>query len=448
MKPLRMTPLEIWIRGRIGLAPGVPLTPNVVRGYQWLRLQETLEHAARNSLYYQGTLTGRLPVATWSEFTSLPFTTAEDIAADPLEFLCISQAEVARVVTLLSSGTSGPPKRLYFESQDLVRTVDFFRCGMSTMVEEGQRVLILLPGGLPGSVGELLTQGLARMNAEGIVHGPIQEPKDALDDILHHRPECLVGIPVQVLALARHPECRRIPRGSIRSVLLSTDYVPNSIVAELEQVFGCAVFQHYGMTEMGYGGGVECDAHDGYHLREADLFVEVIDPITGNLQPDGAVGEVVFTTLTRNAMPLIRYRTGDLARLIPVACPCGSSLRRLGKVRGRVAGEVRIGSSMSLSMADFDEAIFSIPGVLNFQVEVVAADGCHRLCTTVYCDPGRFVEIIGRVQAELNRMPTVRLAVDREILRIEPVHLSPESWFTTGSAKRMLIAGRKERTSA
>jgi phenylacetate-coenzyme A ligase PaaK-like adenylate-forming protein len=230
--------------------------------------------------------------------------------------------------------------------------------------------------------------------------------------------------------------------------LLSTDYVPNSIVAELEQVFGCAVFQHYGMTEMGYGGGVECDAHDGYHLREADLFVEVIDPITGNLQPDGAVGEVVFTTLTRNAMPLIRYRTGDLARLIPVACPCGSSLRRLGKVRGRVAGEVRIGSSMSLSMADFDEAIFSIPGVLNFQVEVVAADGCHRLCTTVYCDPGRFVEIIGRVQAELNRMPTVRLAVDREILRIEPVHLSPESWFTTGSAKRMLIAGRKERTPA
>ena len=187
---------------------------------------------------------------------------------------------------------------------------------------------------------------------------------------------------------------------------------------------------------------------DGYHLREADLFVEVIDPITGNHQPEGADGEVVFTTLSRNAMPLIRYRTGDLARLIPEACPCGSGLRRLGKVRGRVAGEVPIGSTVNLSMADFDEAIFSIPGLLNFQAELVPGDGFHRLCTTVYCDPVKFVEIIGRVQAELRGIPTVRTAIDQGILKLEPVRLSPENWFAKGSAKRMLIAKRKERATA
>jgi phenylacetate-CoA ligase len=447
MDMLRTTPLDDWIRERIGLAPGVPLTSDAVRAYQWRRLQGALEHAACNSLYYRDALTGRLPVATWSEFTSLPFTTAEDIAADPLEFLCMSQADVARVVTLRSSGTSGQPKRIYFDPDDLERTIDFFRCGMSTLVEAGQRVLILLPGGLPGSVGDLLVQGLARMGAEGIVHGPVQDPEDALDDILSLRPECLVGIPVQVLSLARHPGCRRVPHGTLRSILLSTDYVPDAIVAELRRVFDCTVFQHYGMTEMGYGGGVECDAHDGYHLREADLLVEVIDPVTGARQRDGAVGEVVFTTLTRNAMPLIRYRTGDLARLTPAACRCGSRLRRLGKVRGRTADQVQIGSPVHLSMADLDEAIFRVPGVLNFQAEVVAVDGFHRLSTVVHCDPGRFVEIIGSVQAELRSIPAVHTAVERGTLKIEPVKLSPDNWFTTGSAKRMLITGRKERAT-
>jgi len=76
------------------------------------------------------------------------------------------------------------------------------------------------------------------------------------------------------------PRSQLIPRGLIRSVLLSTDYVPESVVAELQDVWGCSVYQHYGMTEMGYGGEIDCDAHDGYHLREADLLVEIIDPAT------------------------------------------------------------------------------------------------------------------------------------------------------------------------
>ena len=150
--------------------------------------------------------------------------------------------------------------------------------------------------------------------------------------------ECLVGIPVQVLSLVRHPKSARIPRGFIRSVLLSTDYVPESIVADIQRTWGCRVYQHYGMTEMGYGGGVECDAHDGYHLREADLFVEIVDPATGRALPDGVSGEVVVTTLTRRAMPLIRYRTGDMARFLPEYCPCGSTLRRLEQGAGP-AGE-------------------------------------------------------------------------------------------------------------
>ena len=97
------------------------------------------------------------------------------------------------------------------------------------------------------------------------------------------------------------------------------------------------------MTEMGYGGGVECDVHDGYHLREADLFVEIVDPVTRQPLPDGVYGEVVFTTLTRRAMPLIRYRTGDMARFLTDALPLWHVLRRLSRIQGRLANTVSLG---------------------------------------------------------------------------------------------------------
>ena len=449
MNALRITPLDRWIRSRIGLEPRGCFTREDVRCHQIGKLRESLAYASRHSPFYRRQFSGcaGFSIVDFQEFESLPFTTAQDLAGNPLEFLSVSQSDVARVVTIRSSGTTGQPKRVFFDKADLDLTVDFFQHGMSALVQAGQRVLILMPGGMPGSVGDLLVEGLARMGAAGIVHGPVQEPADALDEILAHRAECLVGIPVQVLSLVRHPESARIPRGFIRSVLLSTDYVPESIVAEIQRTWGCRVYQHYGMTEMGYGGGVECDAQDGYHLREADLLVEIVDPATGRKLPDGVSGEVVVTTLTRRAMPLIRYRTSDMARILPEYCPCGSSLRRLSKVQGRLANAAALGSLNRLHMAALDEALFAIPDVLNFQAELIPANGFSRLCITVHCDPCRFPDTLARVREALARVPAVRDAVAQRLLDIDPIRLSPENWFTTGAAKRTLIDRRQETKS-
>ena len=100
--------------------------------------------------------------------------------------------------------------------------------------------------------------------------------------------------------------------------------------------FGAEIFQHWGMTETGYGGAVDCAGHCGCHLRENELWVEVVDVDSGAPAPAGAVGEVVVTTLRRRAVPLIRYRTGDLARLVEEPCRCGSILARLDGFAGRV----------------------------------------------------------------------------------------------------------------
>jgi phenylacetate-coenzyme A ligase PaaK-like adenylate-forming protein len=237
---------------------------------------------------------------------------------------------------------------------------------MSTLVEPGERVLILLPGETPGSVGDLLRIGLKHLGMEAIPYGPVRDPFHALKTMQDQQADSLVGSPTQVLGLARHwKPGTRAPH----SVLLSTDYVPQVIAKILEQVWGCEVFNHYGATEMGLGGGVECAAHRGYHLREADLYFEVVDPITGDAVQDGKYGEVVFSTLTRRGMPLIRYRMGDRSRFIPGNCPCGTNLKTLEKVRGRFSGFVLVGDGM-LSLPDFDEALFSIPGLLNYSLSL------------------------------------------------------------------------------
>jgi phenylacetate-CoA ligase len=439
---LRTTPLESWIRGILGLPLGLPLTRECVRDYQLQRLQDLLAYASVHSPFYRRRLSESDHLTRLEDLGSIPFTTPDDLARDPLDFLCVSQAEVARVVTLHSSGTTGRPKRVFFVPEDLERTVDFFHHGMSTLVQPGQRVLILLPGGLPGSVADLLVEGLERMGATGIVHGPVEDPESAIDRLLTADAACVIGVPVQVLALARHPKGEQIPYGLFRDVLLSTDYVSDAIVDTLRRTWGCHVYQHYGMTETGYGGGVECDAHAGYHLRETDLLVEIVDPETDRPLPDGVSGEVVATTLFSRAMPLIRYRTGDLARILPDYCPCGSTLRRLGKVRGRRSNRASLGASEWLHMSALDEAVFSVPAVLNFQAELISENDTVHLRATVHCDPLRMAETSRAVSMALAGIPELRDALRRGALHLDPVRLSPANWFTTGAAKRILIDRR------
>ena len=104
---------------------------------------------------------------------------------------------------------------------------------------------------------------------------------------------------------------------------------------------------------MGLGAAVDCRALAGYHIREADLFFEIIDPDNGSPLPDGETGEVFFSTLTRKGMPLVRYRTGDLSRFLPEPCPCGTILKRLEWVRGRRRGPA-YGSSHSNQYGKLD----------------------------------------------------------------------------------------------
>jgi phenylacetate-coenzyme A ligase PaaK-like adenylate-forming protein len=371
---MRITPLDAWIQrkiteskvSRLSSAQNREILESVAE-WQLAKLNETLALAREKSPFYRNHLVG-MPekLESLAQFSQFPFTTPEAVRQNPLRLVCVSQDEIERVVTLQSSGTTGEPKRIYFTAADQELTIDFFGVGMSTLTEPGEKVLIFLPGETPGSVGDLLRLGLARQGRIPLPYGPVRDPIHALETMESQQADCLVGSPTQVLGLARR---WNLGNKAPRTVLLSTDYVPAAIVTELEKIWGCQVLNHYGATEMGLGGGVECEARRGYHLREADMLFEIVDPETGEPAPDGEYGEVVFTTLTRRGMPLIRYRMGDRSRFLPGKCPCGTSLRTLEKVRGRFSGFVSVGEE-TLKLPDFDEALFPIPGLLNFSVTV------------------------------------------------------------------------------
>lgn len=377
-----LTPLDPWIAAKIGQI-GRPLDREVLHSYQLAKLNETLSHVRKNSRFYRATLGPKhTPLSSLDEIAELPFSSPDDLRAAPLDFLCVSQNEVHRIVTLPTSGTTGTPKRIYFTAADQELTRDFFHHGMSTMVSPGDVVLILLPASLPGSVGDLLREGLARMEVRGIPYGPVDDPLEVLEVMRREQVTAMVGVPVQVFALAKAAAANGSPRPSlVHSVLLSTDRVPGPIARTIERTWDCSVYNHYGMTETGLGGGVDCQARAGYHLREADLLYEIVDPATGRVLPDGETGEVVITTLTRQAMPFVRYRTGDLGRFIPDPCSCGTVLKRMAHIDERVAGHLVLPDGAVIRQRDFDEVLFALEGVLDFRVTV--QDAGPQTCVSV-----------------------------------------------------------------
>lgn len=364
---MRLTPLEDWIVGKSGLKGRKRA---MLEEYQLNKIRATLNYVKQNSRFYGERLKGinENDLNSLDDYQTIPFTYPSHIIQNPLDFLCIPPREINRIVTINSSGTSGEEKRIYFSKQDLNLTIDFFKVGMSCLTDQSDRVMVLLPGHTYGSIGDLLKKSLGISNIQCLIGGVMVDPEQTARDILENDITCLVGIPRQVLYLARIK--RDVFRNRIKKVLLSTDYVPAVLIQEMTSEYGCQVFTHYGMSEMGYGGGVECEALDGYHMREADLYFEIVDPATGARVEDGQSGEVVFTTLTRTAMPLLRYRTGDMASFSSNSCACGTFLKTMQKVSGRIDNRAVIGENKSLFLRELDETILKFREVLDYKASI------------------------------------------------------------------------------
>lgn len=350
----RKTSVDELVARRLGLAGS--FSRQELENVQFGLLRKRLVQSQKNSPFYARRLRGVEPdaVRCAADVARIPFTTVHDLREHSLGMLCVSQAEIERIITLATSGSTGPSKRVYFTRQDLDSTLDFFAGGMLTMVDSGQRVAAMLPDDTPDGVGALLRRALHSVNVDCDCVWP---PNAATlgPDIAQGRYDCVAGLPAHVLELAE-----AFPgTGRVRSVLLCSEYIARAVRRRIEAAWGCESFMHYGSTETGLGGGVECAAHCGCHMREADLYMEVVEPGGDRLLPDGECGEIVITTLSRRGMPLIRYRTGDMGSLDRTTCICGGMTVRLRNLQGRIDAPLLSGGEC-LRLNELDEALYEL----------------------------------------------------------------------------------------
>lgn len=302
---------------------------DMIFNYQMKHLRETIRYAFDHSIFYRKKYLDILkqddiPMLLMEDFRSLPYMSAEDLINDGDQMVCSHMKDIERVVSLKTSGSTGFPKRIYFTGEDLKLTKDFFREGMKFLTAPNDLAYIGMPHNVPQSIGRLLKEALDESGVRSTY------------DIKTPGIQCIVGIPDEILKMAVSQDYSFLKR-SVKTVLLSADYVSDECKAKIQDLWDCQVFEHYGMTEMGLGCAVSCGMGKGYHIRENDLFIEIIHPLTEKEVDPGETGEIVFTTLTRTGMPLIRYRTGDYSTWISEPCECKSILKKMDKVQCRNA---------------------------------------------------------------------------------------------------------------
>lgn len=310
-----------------------------IAALQLARLQQAVRHAYANVPLYTRKLdeAGVRPedIRTLDDVQLLPFTTKEDLRETyPFGMFAVPMSDVARIHA--SSGTTGRPTVVGYTRGDLDRWASLVaRSLRASGIRRGMKVHNAYGYGLfTGGLGA--HAGIEALGATAIPMSGGQTARQ-VQLILDFEPDAILCTPSYLLTIADAMAAQGVdPRStSLKVAVLGAEPWSNEMRHELEQRLGIDALDIYGLSEvMGPGVGNEClETKDGPHLWEDHFLPEIIDGDSGAALPDGELGEVVFTSLTKEAFPVIRYRTRDLTRLLPGTARPG--MRRMEKITGR-----------------------------------------------------------------------------------------------------------------
>ena len=340
------------------------LTREELEDLQLARLQSTVHHAYAHVPAYRVKLdeAGVAPddIRTLADVRRLPFTTKEDLRQNyPFGMFAVPMSQVARIHA--SSGTTGRPTVVGYTRDDLAIWSSLVaRCLRASGVRAGMKVHNAYGYGLfTGGLGA--HAGIEELGATVIPVSGGQTTRQ-VQLIQDFEPDVIMCTPSYLLAIADCMEEAGVdPRStSLRIAVLGAEPWTNEMRRELEERLNIDAVDIYGLSEvMGPGVGNECvETKDGPHLWEDHFLPEVIDPESGEPLPDGEKGELVFTSLTKQAFPVLRYRTRDLTRLLPgTARP---AMRRMEKVTGR-NDDMIILRGVNLFPTQIEELVLGIP---------------------------------------------------------------------------------------
>ena len=303
------------------------------------------------------------------DLAKFPFTTKDDLRANyPFGLFAVPREQVVRLHA--SSGTTGKPTVVGYTARDVETWSDVVarsirasggRPGMIVHVAYGYG---LFTGGLGAHYGAERLGCTVVPVSGGMTERQVQLIQDLAPDVIMVTPSYMLAILDEFRARGLDPRAT-----SLRIGIFGAEPWTNAMRAEIEDAFDMHAVDIYGLSEViGPGVANECvETKDGLHVWEDHFYPEIVDPATGAVLPDGEKGELVFTSLTKEAMPVIRYRTRDLTRLLPGTA---RSMRRMEKITGR-SDDMLIIRGVNVFPSQIEEQIFRCPGLsAHYQLEV------------------------------------------------------------------------------
>lgn len=338
-----------------------------LRRLQLTRLRKTIRQAGKSPFYSQVFKKHEISpekIRTLEKVKDLPFTTKEDLRKEfPYGFLTVPKERIVRVHS--SSGTTGRATAVFHTQKDLDGWANLVaRCMYMAGVRKGDVFQNMVGYGLfTGGLG--FQYGAERLGALTIPSGSgnskrqIGLMRDFETTVIHIIPSYALHLSKVFEEMGLDPK----KDTKLRLVMIGAEPHSEATRQRIEEMYEVEAFNSYGLSEMnGPGVAFECPRKSGMHLWEDDFWVEVIDPHTQQVLPDGEEGELVFTTLNREAMPLIRYRSKDLATILPGSCPCGRTHRRISRIKGR-SDDMFILKGVNIFPLQIDTTLMNIPEV-------------------------------------------------------------------------------------
>ncbi|MDI3482457.1 MAG: phenylacetate-CoA ligase [Candidatus Methanomethylophilaceae archaeon] len=419
--------------------------PEEFQEYQLFRVREQMRYTQENSIFYRDYFrkAGVSPedIRSYDDLVRIPMTTPEQMAAEPMHFLCVSVTKTERAFS--TTGTTGVRKRVFYTREDLLAKIDIISSAlMNVGMKKGDVLHIMFP-----TVGawdpSLMMAGACLVAGFGSSSSSSVDIEEQMKTIVDNNSTFIIGLPsfiYRVTVLAG--EKVDLKSMGIKKIISAAEPLSEAMRNTLQNAWGCPVLDVWGMTEFGLACAVECDQRVGLHTDEANLLFEIIDPDTGQHLPYGEKGELIVTSLTAEATPLIRYRTRDISALYPPGCDCGTRFNhRIAKPSGRMDLMTKIGLGQKVYPLLFDEAVLRFPEIISYHVIIDRAGYKDRL---TFCleslDQSDILK--EKVLDALLSIPEIEYSINEELLEMPRVLFRPPGSEDYTSKAKIIIDKR------
>jgi phenylacetate-CoA ligase len=413
-----------------------------LRALQLARLQAIVDRSWNHVQLFRERMDERnlapADIRSLADIAKLPFTQKSDLRDTyPFGLFASPMKDVVRLHA--SSGTTGKPIVVAYTQEDVdIWTSAIVRCLAGCGLHRGDVIQVaygygLFTGGLGAHYGAESLGATVVPASGGHADRQIMLLKDFGVTAMCCTPTYFLHLIERAAEMGI--DIRELP---LRAGIFGAEPWSEAMRQRIEKLSGVEAFDIYGLSEIiGPGVGCECRRHQGLHILEDLFYPEIVDPETGTPLPDGEMGELVLTTLSKQAMPMIRYRTRDITAILTGRCDCGRTTRRIARI-GRRSDDMLIVRGVNVFPSQVETALLEVEGTLpHYQILLTREHGLDQMEVRVEVTPQMFEDKIGALQ-ELNQR--LQAALDHVLgIRVRVALAEPHSIERSeGKAKRVI----------